>query len=50
VPPSHGQALFEAASQPKRMQLFPRLGHNDFVTEAGRSYGEAIASWVNQLP
>lgn len=44
VPPSHGRALFEAAPQPKRLELFPNVGHNDFVQ--AENYAETIADWA----
>jgi len=46
VPPSHGRALLEAAPEPKRMHVFPDVGHNDFVPLAGPAYAEVIASWA----
>jgi uncharacterized protein len=49
VPLAQGQALFDAAPQPKRMQVFPGLGHNDLVPLAGSAYADAIASWARQL-
>jgi fermentation-respiration switch protein FrsA (DUF1100 family) len=50
VPLSHGQALFEAAPEPKRMHTFPGLGHNDLVVRAGPAYAEVIGSWLKSLP
>jgi pimeloyl-ACP methyl ester carboxylesterase len=44
VPPSQGQALFEAAPQPKRLQILPHVGHNDFVEAEG--YAATVAEWV----
>jgi fermentation-respiration switch protein FrsA (DUF1100 family) len=49
VPISHGRALFEAAPGPRRMEVFPGLGHNDLVPLAGAAYAEAIASWAKGL-
>jgi fermentation-respiration switch protein FrsA (DUF1100 family) len=49
VPLSHGQELFEGAPEPKRMQVFPGLGHNDLVPVAGPAYAQAIASWAKEL-
>jgi fermentation-respiration switch protein FrsA (DUF1100 family) len=46
VPLSQGEALFAAAPEPKRMQVFPRVGHNDLVVLAGEAYATAIADWV----
>jgi pimeloyl-ACP methyl ester carboxylesterase len=49
VPLSQGRALFEAAPGPKRMHVFPGLGHNDLVTLAGVEFSRVIASWVSEL-
>jgi fermentation-respiration switch protein FrsA (DUF1100 family) len=49
VPFAHGQALFDAAPGPKRLQVFPGLGHNDVVARAGSDYANAIASWAKSL-
>jgi fermentation-respiration switch protein FrsA (DUF1100 family) len=50
VPLSHGIALFDAAPEPKRMHVFPDLGHNDLVPLAGTDLAEEIASWARGLP
>jgi fermentation-respiration switch protein FrsA (DUF1100 family) len=49
VPLSQGSALFEAAPGPKRMHVFPSLGHNDLVALAGAEFARVIASWVSAL-
>jgi uncharacterized protein len=49
VPVSEGRALFEAAPGPKRMHVFPGLGHNDLVPLAGAEFARVIASWVSGL-
>jgi fermentation-respiration switch protein FrsA (DUF1100 family) len=49
VPLSHGRALFEAAPGPKRLHVFPGLGHNDLVPLAGAEFARVIASWVSGL-
>jgi uncharacterized protein len=49
VPLSQGKALFEAASGPKRLHVFPGLGHNDLVPLAGAEFARVIASWVSGL-
>jgi uncharacterized protein len=46
VPLSHAHALFEAAPEPKRLHVFPGLGHNDLVPLAGDAYAEVVASWA----
>jgi fermentation-respiration switch protein FrsA (DUF1100 family) len=49
VPLSHGRALFDSAPGPKRMHVFPGLGHNDLVPLAGGDFAAVIASWVSEL-
>jgi fermentation-respiration switch protein FrsA (DUF1100 family) len=49
VPLSHGSALFEAASGPKRIHVFPGMGHNDLVPFAGPELARVIASWARGL-
>jgi fermentation-respiration switch protein FrsA (DUF1100 family) len=49
VPLAHGRALYDAAPEPKRLHVFPGLGHNDLVPAAGRAYAEAIAAWERSL-
>jgi fermentation-respiration switch protein FrsA (DUF1100 family) len=46
VPVSHGRALFEAAPEPKRLEVFPGLGHNDLLL-AGERYEEVIVDWAH---
>ena len=46
VPLEQGRALFEAAPQPKRMRVFPGLGHNDLVPGAASEYALEISSWA----
>jgi fermentation-respiration switch protein FrsA (DUF1100 family) len=49
VPLSHARTLFEAAPEPKRMHVFPGLGHNDLVPFAGEDYAEVVASWAGRV-
>lgn len=49
VPLAHGRALFEAASEPKRIRVFAGSGHNDLVTRAGQEYADEIANWATGL-
>jgi fermentation-respiration switch protein FrsA (DUF1100 family) len=49
VPLAHGQALFAAAGEPKRIRVFAGLGHNDLVARAGREYADEIANWAKSL-
>ncbi len=47
VPVSHGQRLFDAAPEPRRLRVFAGLGHNDLLSD--RHYAAAIAEWVRDL-
>ncbi|HEV2074862.1 MAG TPA: alpha/beta fold hydrolase, partial [Thermoleophilaceae bacterium] len=49
VPLSHGEALLQAAPGPKRLEVFPGLGHNDLVPLAGQELARVIASWMKEL-
>ncbi|MGO9790286.1 MAG: alpha/beta hydrolase [Solirubrobacteraceae bacterium] len=49
VPLSHGQALLQAAPEPKEMHVFAGVGHNDLVADAGPQFARAISSWVRRL-
>jgi fermentation-respiration switch protein FrsA (DUF1100 family) len=49
VPLAQGKALFEAAPGPKRLHVFPGLGHNDLVPLAGAELGRVIAAWASSL-
>ncbi|AKA81306.1 alpha/beta hydrolase [Pseudomonas synxantha] len=42
VPPRFSQQLFEAAQQPKHLLLVPGASHNNSMSLAGRSYGQAL--------
>lgn len=46
IPPSYGRRLFELANAPKKMVVFPGVGHNDFdpraVTKELVAFGQAM--------
>jgi fermentation-respiration switch protein FrsA (DUF1100 family) len=46
VPVAHGRALFEAAPEPKRLQIVRGAGHNDLLAAMGASYGTTIVEWI----
>jgi uncharacterized protein len=46
VPLIYGEALFEAAPEPKRMHVFDDVAHNDVLALAGREWVDAIAGWA----
>ena len=49
VPVAHGRALFEAAPQPKTIEIVRGAGHNDLLDAMGASYGTTIAEWARTL-
>jgi fermentation-respiration switch protein FrsA (DUF1100 family) len=46
VPVTHGEALFAAAHDPRRLRVVPGAGHNDLVHSMGPSYGTEVAGWL----
>jgi fermentation-respiration switch protein FrsA (DUF1100 family) len=49
VPVAHGRALFEAAPEPKRLEIVRGAGHNDLLDVMSASYGRTIAEWARAL-
>jgi fermentation-respiration switch protein FrsA (DUF1100 family) len=49
VPLGQGQALYDAAPEPKRMHVFEACGHNDLVVRCGAEYGAVIAGWAREF-
>jgi len=49
VPFHHGQALFEAAREPKRHAWFDRAGHNDIAETDPEGYADAIRAFLGEL-
>jgi len=49
VPVEHGRALFAAAPEPKRLQVFAGAGHNDLLERDGRAWAATIAGWVRGI-
>ena len=46
VPLMYGEALFEVATCPKEMIVFPGVAHNDVIALAGPRWAAAIASFA----
>jgi fermentation-respiration switch protein FrsA (DUF1100 family) len=46
VPLFHGLELFEAAPEPKQLEVLPGVGHNDLIALAGEQWATAIRSWA----
>lgn len=49
VPFHHGQALYEAAREPKRHAWFDRAGHNDIAEIDPEGYADAIRGFLAEL-
>jgi fermentation-respiration switch protein FrsA (DUF1100 family) len=49
VPALHGEALFDAAPDPKRLEVFAGAGHNDLIARAGPEWASAIANWAREM-
>ena len=45
----HGQRLFDAARDPKRLVWVERAGHNDLIAVAGASYWGALRSFAEMV-
>jgi fermentation-respiration switch protein FrsA (DUF1100 family) len=48
VPVAQGRELYEAAPEPKRLEVFEEAGHNDLVTFDGERWAAAIALFVRE--
>ncbi len=48
IPLMYGEALFEAAPEPKTMHVFRGVAHNDVLARAGREWVDVIAGWAAQ--
>ena len=46
VPLMDGEALYEAAPEPKRIEVFPGIGHNDVLARAGSRWIRTITDWA----
>ena len=49
IPIKHGQALFDAAPEPKLSLWVPRAGHNDFSAVAGDRHRRILADFQNLI-
>jgi uncharacterized protein len=49
VPLMYGEALFDAAPEPKTIRVFRGVAHNDVLALAGREWAGAIAGWASEL-
>jgi fermentation-respiration switch protein FrsA (DUF1100 family) len=48
VPLAYGEALFEAAPEPKRLHVLAGVAHNDVLARAAGEWLEAIVGWVSR--
>jgi uncharacterized protein len=49
VPLMDGEALYDAAPGPKRIEVFPGVGHNDVLARAGSRWVRTITGWALDL-
>lgn len=47
IPVSEGQALFEAANEPKHLWIVEGAGHNNVALRAGTEYGRKLRTWID---
>jgi hypothetical protein len=50
IPFADGQALFEAAPEPKAWYPIPGAGHNDTYVTGGEAYFQRLAAFASELP
>ncbi|HLM57911.1 MAG TPA: alpha/beta hydrolase [Pyrinomonadaceae bacterium] len=48
IPVSQGRALYDAAREPKRLQIIEGAGHNDLSNVGGEKYIDSLAEFVRQ--
>ena len=46
IPASQGRKLFEAAPEPKRLQVVEGAGHNDLSIVGGEKYIDSLAQFI----
>jgi fermentation-respiration switch protein FrsA (DUF1100 family) len=49
VPLIYGEALADAAPEPKRIHIFRAAGHNDLLARAASEWTQAIVEWAREL-
>ena len=49
IPVEQGQALYNAAREPKKLYLVDGAGHNDVSMVAGQIYGRTLAQWLDSI-
>ena len=49
VPLIHGEELFHAAPEPKRLEVFPDAAHNDIVAGSGAHWAAVITAWATEI-
>jgi fermentation-respiration switch protein FrsA (DUF1100 family) len=47
VPVEQGQALYDAAPEPKRLRILPGAGHNDIVSRSGPVLADEMRQWLD---
>lgn len=49
VPFPQGQAVYDAANEPKQFYVVEHAGHNDVSYVAGERYGQVLRTWLDSL-
>lgn len=49
VPVAEGERLFQAANEPKKLQVVPETGHNDMFEAGGETYWGALEKFTAEL-
>ena len=49
VPVAEGEMLFQAANEPKKLQVVPATGHNDMFETGGEPYWGALERFIAEL-
>jgi fermentation-respiration switch protein FrsA (DUF1100 family) len=48
IPVEQGRRLFEAAPEPKRLQIIEGAGHNDLSIVGGEQYIDSLAQFIRE--
>ncbi|MGN2640163.1 alpha/beta hydrolase [Nocardia takedensis] len=49
LPLRHAERLYEAAAEPKRLEVFPGAGHSDLIVTDGGRWTRVVREWTTQV-
>ncbi|GAB2667096.1 alpha/beta hydrolase [Nocardia goodfellowii] len=49
LPLQHAERLYEAASEPKQLEVFAGAGHNDLIFSAGARWIDLVSTWAKSV-